>query len=154
MLLYFILLAVVCLWIHQNRKSVHGLIPIIYELEWFQPKRFLCCISKGKEASTAATIYVLFFCFCFVSAFYFQKQLQGTWDTLEDQGDSNSYMVFRLSFLKKCSMRLVLTCSEQWQDRPVSQGAGSSPASLAAGTPARRCWRGLSDTATPCNGTG
>ena len=73
----------------------------ISRVEWFQPKRFLCWISKEKEVTSAAAIYVLLFLLLFCLYFDFQKQLQGFKETWVNQGNSTRRMI-RLKFLPVC----------------------------------------------------
>ena len=58
----------------------------IHEVEWFQPKRFLCWISKEKEGFSAAAIYVLIFLILICFLFWVSKAAAGLIRNLGDQG--------------------------------------------------------------------
>ena len=65
----------------------------------FSLRDFFAESPKERKGSQLLLSTFWFFFFCFVFAYYFQKQLQGTQETLEDQGNSNSYMQVIISGL-------------------------------------------------------
>jgi hypothetical protein len=58
----------------------------------FSLRDFSAEYPKERKAAQLLLSTFCFFFFCFVFAFYFQKQLQGTLETLVDHGNSNPFM--------------------------------------------------------------
>ena len=59
----------------------------------FSLRDFFAESPKERKAAQLLLSTFCFVFFCFVFAYCFQKQLQCTQETLEDQGNSNSYMI-------------------------------------------------------------